>query len=54
MSAPPNLQFYIDICTEQGNSLKDIDLTVMPQSNNFIGTKLVYPFYRFCKWNDIT
>ena len=42
------------VCPEQGNSLRDIDLTVMPQSNNFIGTKLVYPFYRYCKWNDIT
>lgn len=42
------------VCPEQGNSLRDIDLTVMPQSNNFIGTKLAYPFYRYCKWNDIT
>lgn len=39
---------------EQGNSFREIDLTVIPQSNSFIGTKLVYPFYRYCKWDDIT
>ena len=39
---------------EQGNSFRNIDLTVLPQSNNFIGTKFVYPFYRYCKWDDIT
>ena len=47
-----NIRRDLDIVIS--NSLRDIDLTVMPQSNNFIGTKLVYPFYRYCKWNDIT
>ena len=42
------------VCPEQGNSLRNIDLTVIPQFNNFIGTKLVYPFYRYCKWDDTT
>ena len=42
------------VCPEQGNSLRDIDLTVIPQFNNFIGTKLVYPFYRYCEWKDTT
>lgn len=39
---------------EQGNSLRAIDLTVISQDNNFVGTKLVYPFYRYCKWDDMT
>lgn len=42
------------IYPEQGNSLRHIDLTVIPQSNKFVGTKLVYPFYRYCKWGDRT
>lgn len=42
------------VCPEQGNSLRSIDLTVIPRFNNFIGTKLVYPFYRYCKWDDTT
>lgn len=39
---------------EQGNSFRNIDLTVIPQVNGFEGTKLVYPFYRYGKWDDIT
>mgnify|MGYP004523130825 CR=1 FL=1 len=42
------------VCPEQGNSLRNIDLMAIPQFNNFTGTKLVYPFYRYCKWNDTT
>lgn len=42
------------VCPEQGISFRDIDLTVIPQSNNFAGAKFVYPFYRYCKWDDIT
>lgn len=42
------------ICPEQGNSFRDIDLTVVPKINAFEGKKLVYPFYRYCKWDDIT
>lgn len=42
------------VCPEQGNSLRSIDMTVIPQANNYIGTKLVYPFYRYCKWDDTT
>ena len=39
---------------EQGNSFRKIDLTMIPRENTFEGGKLVYPFYRYCKWNDIT
>lgn len=39
---------------EQGNSFRNIDLTVIPQVNGFEGTKLVYPFYRYGKWDDTT
>ncbi len=42
------------VCPEQGNSFRDIDLTVIPQANRFNGTKLVYPFYRYSKWDDMT
>lgn len=40
------------VCPEQGNSFRHIDLTVIPQVNRFGGTKLIYPFYRYCKWDD--
>lgn len=42
------------VCPEQGNSFRHIDLMVIPESNNFIGEKLVYPFYRYCKWDNTT
>lgn len=42
------------VCPEQGNSFRNIDLTIIPQVNRFQGTKLVYPFYRYCKWDDTT
>lgn len=42
------------VCPEQGNSFRNIDLTVIPQVNRFKGQNLVYSFYRYCKWDDIT
>lgn len=40
------------VCPEQGNSFRNIDLMALPKDNNFVETKFVYPFYRYCKWND--
>lgn len=37
---------------EQGNSFREIDLTIRPLKNEFVGAKLVYPFYRYSQWND--
>lgn len=41
------------IPSEQGNSFRNIDLTILNQKNLFAGTKLEYPFYRYGKWDDI-
>ena len=38
---------------EQGNSFRNIDLTILNQENLFAGTSLEYPFYRYVKWDDI-
>lgn len=38
---------------EQGNSFRNIDLTILNQENLFAGTRLEYPFYRYVKWDDI-
>lgn len=42
------------ISPEQGNSFRKIDLTILCKENNFKGTRLVYPFYRYNKWDDMT
>jgi len=41
------------VAPEQGNSFRNIDLTILNQENLFVGTSLEYPFYRYVKWNDI-
>lgn len=38
---------------EQGNSFRDIDLTILSQKNEFEGIKFEYPFYRYKKWEDV-
>jgi hypothetical protein len=37
---------------EQGNSFRNIDLTIIPRINRFDGVKFIYPFYRYSKWSD--
>lgn len=51
----PRYQYHdVEILSpEQGNSFRNIDLTVIPQINRFEGIKLVYPFYRYSKWDDV-
>lgn len=38
---------------EQGNQFRYIDLTILPQKNNFKEKSLEYPFFRYAKWNDL-
>lgn len=38
---------------EQGNSFRNIHLTILPQKNNFQGRNLEYPFFRYKKWKDM-
>lgn len=42
------------VCSEQGNSFRNVDLMVMPKDNDFVGAKFVYPFYRYSKWDNET
>ncbi|WP_288794424.1 hypothetical protein [Megamonas funiformis] len=41
------------IPSEQGNSFRKIDLTILNQENLFMDINLEYPFYRYGKWDDI-
>lgn len=38
---------------EQGIQFRKIDLMRLPGKNSFAGNKLIYPFYRYAKWDDI-
>lgn len=41
------------ISPEQGNSFREIDLTIRLLENDFKGAKLQYPYYRFEDWADM-
>ena len=38
---------------EQGSEFREIDLMRLPGKNTYEGNKLVYPFYRYAKWDNV-